>query len=62
MRSILKALAFPFILFLSVVKALFDKPFHLSYSKENGLEIGIVILIGLCFSIGFTIALIERFL
>ncbi len=59
MSSILKALAFPFILFLSVVKALFDKPFHFSYSKENGLEIGIVILIGLCFSIGFIIALIK---
>jgi len=51
MRNILRAIAFPFILGISVItsiiQALVAKPFKLSLSKEGGLEIGIVPLIAI---------------
>jgi hypothetical protein len=40
-RKILKAIAFPFILLLSIIRAIFAKPFRLRAS-DDGLEIGVV--------------------
>lgn len=41
MRNILRAIAFPFILGISIIQALVSKPFKLSLSKDGGLEMGI---------------------
>lgn len=42
MRTILEIIVFPFFIAWSVLQALIAKPLHFSYSKNRGLEIGIV--------------------
>jgi hypothetical protein len=42
MRTLLEILIFPIFIAWSVFQALIAKPLHFSYSKNRGLEIGIV--------------------
>ena len=42
MRDILRVIVFPFFVLYSIIQALVAKPLHFSYSKNRGLEIGIV--------------------
>ena len=42
MRDILRVIVFPIFLLFSIIQALVAKPLHFSYSKNRGLEIGIV--------------------
>ena len=42
MRDILRVIIFPIFLLFSIIQALVAKPLHFSYSKNRGLEIGIV--------------------
>lgn len=42
MKNILRVIVFPFFLLFSIIQALVAKPLHFSYSKNRGLEIGIV--------------------
>jgi hypothetical protein len=45
MRELLQIIVFPFFLLFSIIQALVAKPFHFNYSKNRGLEIGIVPLV-----------------
>jgi hypothetical protein len=45
MRELLQIIVFPFFVLYSIIQALVAKPLHFSYSKNRGLEIGIVPLI-----------------
>ena len=47
MKDILRVIVFPFFLLYSVLEALIAKPLHFSYSKNRGLEIGIVPLVAI---------------
>ena len=42
MRELLQIIIFPFFLLFSIIQALVAKPLHFNYSKNRGLEIGIV--------------------
>jgi hypothetical protein len=42
MRELLQIIIFPFFVLYSIIQALVAKPLHFSYSKNRGLEIGIV--------------------
>lgn len=42
MRELLQIIVYPFFVILSIIQALVAKPLHFSYSKNRGLEIGIV--------------------
>jgi hypothetical protein len=55
MRTLLEIIIFPFFLAWSIIQALIAKPLHFSYSKNRGLEIGIVPL-GLIIIITFLIS------
>jgi hypothetical protein len=45
MRELLQIIIFPFFLLFSIIQALVAKPLHFNYSKNKGLEIGIVPLV-----------------
>ena len=45
MREILQIIVFHFFLLFSIIQALVAKPLHFKYSKNRGLEIGVVPLI-----------------
>jgi hypothetical protein len=45
MRELLQIIVFPFFLLFSIIQALIAKPLHFNYSKNRGLEIGVVPLI-----------------
>jgi hypothetical protein len=45
MRNLLRVIVFPFFLLFSIIQALVAKPLHFSYSKNRGLEIGVVPLL-----------------
>ena len=47
MRNLLRVIVFPFFLLFSIIQALVAKPLHFSYSKNRGLEIGIVPLVAI---------------
>jgi hypothetical protein len=47
MRNLLRVIVFPFFLLFGIIQALVAKPLHFSYSKNRGLEIGIVPLIAI---------------
>lgn len=42
MRILLQIIILPFFLLYSIIEALIAKPFHFHYSKNRGLEIGVV--------------------
>jgi len=45
MRELLQIIVYPFFVLLSIIKALLAKPLHFSYSKNRGLEIGVIPLL-----------------
>jgi hypothetical protein len=42
MKTLLQIIVFPFFILFSIIQALVAKPLHFSYSKNRGLEIGII--------------------
>ena len=47
MKDILRVIVFPFFILFSIIQALVAKPLHFNYSKNRGLEIGIVPLVAI---------------
>ena len=47
MRELLQIIVFPFFILFSIIQALIAKPLHFNYSKNRGLEIGIVPLVAI---------------